>query len=46
MNTQVKVALEKQAHPERFCPHPKCLWRTETGAQCIRHQPSQFTKKG
>jgi hypothetical protein len=48
MNTQAKVAIEKQSHPERFCPHPRCLWRTaklnhetqkhEGGGFCPRHQ--------
>jgi hypothetical protein len=27
MNIQAKVALDKQKHPESFCPHPRCLWR-------------------
>lgn len=36
MNTQAKVATEKRAHPERFCPEPRCLWRTN-GSRCPRH---------
>lgn len=28
MNVQAKVALDKEKHPERFCPAPRCLWRT------------------
>jgi len=27
MNVQAKVAIEKQKHPERFCPVHRCLWR-------------------
>ena len=47
MTIQAKVALEKQSHPERFCPFPRCLWRTaklnhrtgdrERGGYCPRH---------
>jgi hypothetical protein len=33
---QVKVALDKAKHPEKFCPKPKCLWRTG-GGYCPRH---------
>jgi hypothetical protein len=51
MNITVKVALEKQKHPERFCPEPRCLWRTakldhetgkrEGGGYCPRHRRTQ-----
>jgi hypothetical protein len=47
MNTQVKVAMEKEKHPERFCPKPGCLWKTgkldhatqtfSLGGYCPRH---------
>jgi len=50
MTIRVKVALEKQAHPERFCPFHHCLWRTsklnritgqrEGGGHCPRHRPA------
>lgn len=36
MNIQAKVVLDKQQHPERFCPVPRCLWKTaqlDHGAQ-------------
>lgn len=36
MNVQARVALEKEAHPERFCPERRCLWRSY-GALCPRH---------
>lgn len=36
MNIQAKVALDKEKHPERFCPTPRCLWRTD-GGHCPRH---------
>lgn len=22
-----QVRLDKEAHPERYCPEPRCLWR-------------------
>jgi hypothetical protein len=28
MNVQAKVAIEKQEHPERYCPVKRCLWKT------------------
>ena len=34
-----KVAANKQKHPERFCPVPRCLWRTG-GGRCPRHSES------
>lgn len=50
MNTQAKVALNKQEHPERYCPAPRCLWKTtklnhatqvhEGGGYCPRHKPT------
>jgi hypothetical protein len=36
MNVAAKVAEQKRKHPERFCPAPRCLWRTE-GERCPRH---------
>jgi hypothetical protein len=27
MDIQAKVAIDKEKHPERFCAHPRCLWR-------------------
>lgn len=47
MHIQAKVALDKQKHPERFCPVYRCLWKTaklnhatqqhEGGGYCPRH---------
>jgi hypothetical protein len=37
--TAAKVALDKEKHPERFCPVKRCLWRTG-GGFCPRHQPT------
>ena len=47
MNINAKIALNKQKHPERFCPAPRCLWKTaklnhatqqhEGGGYCPRH---------
>jgi hypothetical protein len=31
-----KVSENKRKHPERYCPHPKCLWPTG-GGYCPRH---------
>lgn len=49
MNINAKVGIEKQEHPERFCPQKGCLWRTaklnhetqqhEGGGYCPRHKP-------
>ena len=51
MTVNAKIALEKQEHPERFCPEPRCLWRTaklnhetgkrEGGGYCPRHRRTQ-----
>jgi hypothetical protein len=30
------VRLDKEAHPERFCPRSRCLWKTG-GGYCPRH---------
>jgi hypothetical protein len=50
MSIQTKVGMDKQKHPERFCPVPRCLWRmakldhaTQTfswpnGRYCPRHK--------
>jgi hypothetical protein len=27
MNIQAKVAIDKQKHPELYCPAAKCLWK-------------------
>ena len=32
-----KVAQQKREHPERYCPEPRCLWRTGDGRHCPRH---------
>lgn len=35
-----KVRAEKALHPERFCAHPLCLWRIQTGRgdnPCRKH---------
>jgi hypothetical protein len=37
MNIQAKVALDKEKHPERFCPAPRCLWRVK---QLEGYEPS------
>ena len=48
MNINAKVALDKQKHPERYCPQKGCLWKTaklnhatqqhEGGGYCPRHK--------
>ena len=37
MRTAAKVAAHKEAHPELYCPEPRCLWRTG-GGRCPRHE--------
>lgn len=47
VNIQAKVAIDKAKHPERYCPEPRCLWKTaklnhetqlhEGGGRCPRH---------
>jgi hypothetical protein len=37
MSTAAKVAERKLAHPEEYCPHPRCLWHTGDGSLCPRH---------
>lgn len=32
------VARSKEIHPEDFCVHPRCLWRTPA-LYCPRHAP-------
>jgi hypothetical protein len=51
MNINAKVAEDKRQHPERFCPVPRCLWRTAKldhatqtysgGGYCPRHTPEK-----
>jgi hypothetical protein len=36
--TAAKVALNKAAHPEQYCPKHRCLWHTG-GGYCPRHAP-------
>lgn len=43
-NVQIRVALDKEAHPERYCPARKCLWRTGDGGRCPRH-PEPTTER-
>lgn len=35
---QVKVALDKEANPSKYCPARKCLWKTFDGSYCPRHK--------
>jgi hypothetical protein len=37
MNPAAEERRRTEAQPERFCPHPKCLWRASSG-QCPKHQ--------
>ncbi len=32
------VRKSKEAHPEKFCPVPNCLWRTGDGSKCPKHK--------
>lgn len=31
------VRKSKEKNPEKFCPYPRCLWRTGDGSYCPRH---------
>jgi hypothetical protein len=44
MSTASKVAAHKEAHPELYCPHMRCLWRTG-GPLCPRHAKALATGK-
>jgi hypothetical protein len=54
MSIQAKVAIDKREHPERFCPAPKCLWKTsrlnretqvhEGGGYCPRHESYRLAR--
>lgn len=39
MNTAAKVRQDKEAHPEKYCRVPRCLWRTgwAFGSPCRKH---------
>ena len=45
------VRLNKEKHPEYYCKHPECLYRTETALghrECPKHEyktPSQMEDK-
>ncbi len=44
MHTAAKVRIEKEKHPERFCPVPSCLWRVKTAVgdnPCQKHGGSK-----
>ncbi len=51
MNMQAKVAIDKEKHPERFCPVKRCLWKTARldhatqtysgGGYCPRHTQNE-----
>ena len=43
MSIQAKVGIDKQEHPERYCPERGCLWRIQTRdgySPCGRHAPT------
>lgn len=38
MRIAAKVALDKQANPDKYCPTPRCLWKlTGNNQTCPRH---------
>ncbi len=41
MNVAAQVAKSKEKYPEKFCPAPRCLWRTVRGTTCPRHTPRE-----
>lgn len=36
MNPAKSARLNKEAHPERYCASPNCLWRLSSG-NCLKH---------
>lgn len=45
MSTASEVARAKEKHPEKYCPHKRCLWRTGDGSFCPRHAPKTEDKQ-
>jgi hypothetical protein len=41
-NVNAKVAENKRKHPERYCPVPRCLWKTAR----LDHATQTFTGGG
>lgn len=41
MNPAAKCRQEKEAHPERYCPHKKCLWNIARSGPCPTHKESK-----
>jgi hypothetical protein len=40
MNINAKVAMDKEKHPERFCPAHRCLWKvTKLNHETQQHEP-------
>jgi hypothetical protein len=35
-----KVRIDKETHPEKYCKHPKCLFRLEEPGWCPKHKPA------
>lgn len=42
MHPAMAARLNKEAHPERFCPDERCLWRLSSGP-CPKHQGGPHT---
>lgn len=46
MRVAAQVRLDKEQHPERYCPDPKCLWRVwgplRPDTPCPKHMKAQF----
>jgi hypothetical protein len=39
MRVAAAVAKQKELHPEKFCPIPRCLWRLKDNEdRCPRHR--------
>jgi hypothetical protein len=45
MNIRATVALDKEAHPDKYCPARRCLWRTD-GEFCPRHAGTTTVGRG
>jgi hypothetical protein len=45
MRIAAQVREHKEAHPEQYCPNPRCLWKTG-GGFCPNHGGEVTAKNG
>lgn len=48
MNPAAQCRKEKEAHPDRYCPKPGCLWRLRTASSvvtpCRKHDREAYDR--